>query len=229
MDIINSLLGDEDLSQFVPALQDLTGLLEWLLRLAVYIGPLTLLVMGIIYVVFPPKEATHKAGFRTYFGMGSIPAWRFSQLVGGGVIAILGLVLTIIAMSNAGTIAGLPVSEGALAAIALIKGQIIATAIVYAVLFLVMAVLFTRDGRCRFKKLKLPFFSRLLPPEPAKEDVPAEQEEAQEEEAAGEEEVYVDESEFLPEFYQEESAPITADDIFIEGIHDQEEPEQSVF
>ena len=150
MDIIKTLLNDLDPTALVPELDSLTFWLHTLLRIAVTVGPVTLLVMGVVYVVAPPKEATHKAGFRTYFGMGSIQAWRFSQLFGGAAIALLGLVLTIISRVNVGGYDNMALMDAAMAAIALIKGQIISTAIVYAVLFLAMAVLFTRSGDCRF-------------------------------------------------------------------------------
>ena len=129
MDIINSLLNDLDLTALVPELDTLTGWLQLLLQVAANVGPVTLLVMGIIYVVAPPKEATHKAGFRTYFGMGSIQAWRFSQLTCGAAIALLGLVLTIISLANSGGYAGMPIMEAALSAIELVKGQVISAAV----------------------------------------------------------------------------------------------------
>lgn len=208
MDFINTLINDLDLTGLVPELDTLTGWLQLLLQVAVKAGPVTMLVMGIIYVVAPPKEATHKAGFRTYFGMGSIQAWRVTQLFGGAAIALTGLVLTIIALIQSGGIAGQSLTEGALAAIELVKGQIICAAVLYVVLFLAAAVVFDRSGRCRFG-WKLPF---------AVEEAPAVTEEAPEaEEAEAPEEIYV------PEFYQEESSePLRVEDIVIEGITDEE-------
>lgn len=209
MDIINSLLNDLDLTALVPELDSLTFWLQTLLRMAAIAGPVTLLIMGIIYVVAPPKEATHKAGYRTYFGMGSIQAWRFSQFYGGAVIALLGLVLTIISMVTSGGYGEMPMMEAALSAIALIKGQIISAAIIYVVLFIAMAVLFDRSGNCRFS-FRIPFYT---PVAPAVQEAPV---------AEQEEEQYVQE-EFAPEFYTEETtAPLRVEDIVIEGITDEE-------
>ena len=207
MDIINSLLNDLDLTALVPELETLTGWLQLLLQVAANVGPVTLLVMGIIYLVAPPKEATHKAGFRTYFGMGSIQAWRFSQLTCGGAIALLGLVLTIISLINSGGYAGMQIMEAALSVIGLVKGQIISAAVLYVLMFIAMAVIFDRQGKCRFG-WKLPFAVEEAPvieeaPEPEAEELP--------------------EEEYVPEFYQEESTgPLQVEDIVIEGLSDEE-------
>ena len=207
MDIINSLLNDLDLTALVPELDTLTGWLQLLLQVAANVGPVTLLVMGIIYVVAPPKEATHKAGFRTYFGMGSIQAWRFSQLTCGAAIALLGLVLTIISLANSGGYAGMPIMEAALSAIELVKGQVISAAVLYVVMFIAMAVIFDRNGKCRFD-WKLPF---AVEEAPVTEEVPEQEEEE------------IPEEEYVPEFYQEESTgPLQVEDIVIEGLSDEE-------
>ena len=60
------------------------------------ITPLILLVLGLIYILIPPKEANHHAGFRTYFGMGSVEAWRFTQRIAGLAWTALGGLLTIV-------------------------------------------------------------------------------------------------------------------------------------
>ena len=45
---------------------------------------------------FTPREANHYIGYRCYFGMGSVQAWRFTQRFAGLVFGILGLVLTVV-------------------------------------------------------------------------------------------------------------------------------------
>ena len=213
MEIINTLLGDLDPSVLVPELDTLTGWLQLILSLAANVGPIAMLIMGIIYVVAPPKEATHKAGFRTYFGMGSIQAWRFSQLPCGGAIALMGLVLTIIAKINSEAYALMPIAEGALATIELVKGQIISIAVLYVVMFIAMAVIFDSKGKCRFG-WKLPFATQ-APPTPEEEEDALLPEEEEEETLAVEE--------LFPEYFREESAgPLQVEDIVIEGISDEE-------
>ena len=50
------------------------------------------------YYFLSPKEANHRLGYRTYFGMGSVPAWKFTQKLAGMVWGGLGAVLTLVAI-----------------------------------------------------------------------------------------------------------------------------------
>ena len=96
MDAIIALFENFDLTAFVPELDTLLGKLELATRIAVMIGPLILLGLGLWYFLFPPKEANHRAGFRTLFGMGSVEAWQFTQRLAGICFSILGFLLTVI-------------------------------------------------------------------------------------------------------------------------------------
>ena len=58
------------------------------------IGPVLLILLGLTYLFLAPKEANHYLGYRCYFGMGSVQAWRFTQKLSGIVLGGLGLVLT---------------------------------------------------------------------------------------------------------------------------------------
>ena len=80
----------------------LTGTVATLTRLAVLVGPIVLLVMGILYFFAAPKEANYHFGYRCYFGMGSEEAWRFTQRLAGIIWAVLGLVLTIVMLIVSG-------------------------------------------------------------------------------------------------------------------------------
>ena len=96
MNKITALLDNLDFSKLVPELDALLSKIPSVVTVAVMTGPLLLLALGLLYLFAPPKEANHKAGFRTYFGMGSIPAWRFTQRVAGVGLGGLGLILTIV-------------------------------------------------------------------------------------------------------------------------------------
>lgn len=89
-------LSDFDIDAFLPELDTVVGKLELAVRLAVIVGPLIMLALGLWYFFLPPKEANHSAGYRTYFGMGSVEAWRFTQKIAGIVWGGLGLLLTVI-------------------------------------------------------------------------------------------------------------------------------------
>lgn len=96
MDSIIALFENFDLTAFVPELDTLLGKLELVTRIAVMIGPLILLGLGLWYFLSPPKEANHYAGFRTLWGMGSVEAWQFTQRIAGIAFSVLGFVLTVV-------------------------------------------------------------------------------------------------------------------------------------
>ena len=85
-----------DVESSLPELNNVIGWFETLARIAVLVGPLLILVLGLIYYFAPPKEANHKHGYRFYWGMGSVEAWQFTQRVAGAIWSVLGLVLSVI-------------------------------------------------------------------------------------------------------------------------------------
>ena len=95
MDFITKLF-DLDLSKFVPEMPAFLGGLRALLVLAILIGPILLVALGAMYLLRPAPEANFKYGFRTYFGMGSIEAWQFSQKIAGLAFGGLGAVLLLV-------------------------------------------------------------------------------------------------------------------------------------
>ena len=93
---LKSLMDDFDPASLLPELDSIMGWIQFIVRLAVVIGPVVLLVMGLAYLFMSPKEANYYFGYRCFFGMGSVEAWRFSQRLAGIVWGLLGLVLTIV-------------------------------------------------------------------------------------------------------------------------------------
>lgn len=93
---LTALLEGFDLTKIVPDLDTFLGRLEMTVRLAVLIGPLVLLGLGIWYYFAPPKEANHLAGFRSYISMGSVEVWRYAQRIAGMIWGVLGAGLTVI-------------------------------------------------------------------------------------------------------------------------------------
>ena len=96
MNKITELMDSMDLSNLVPELGGLMSKASSIAAWAVMIGPLVLLVLGLLYLFKPPTEANHRFGFRTYFGMGSIEAWRYTQRLAGLIFSGLGILLTVI-------------------------------------------------------------------------------------------------------------------------------------
>jgi len=143
----------ENLGYLIPKLNTLSGWVQWLISLAVRIGPICILVLGLIYLFIPPKEANRKAGYRTIFGMGSITAWHFTQRVAGCLMTVIGAVLTISAYITAAKLAKLDLMDMAYKAFQVVKGQAICALIIYVFMFVLTALVFDYDGNCRFPSL----------------------------------------------------------------------------
>ncbi len=96
MDALKGLFSDFDFGALIPQVDTVLGWVELICRLTVMAGPLLLLGFGLLYLLAPPKEANHNAGYRFWWGMASLDAWQFTQKLAGLVWSGLGLVLTIV-------------------------------------------------------------------------------------------------------------------------------------
>ena len=100
LDSITSFFDNFELGGFLPDLGTLLGKLELVMRILVMAGPVVMVIMGLLYLFAAPKEANHHFGYRCFFGMGSVDAWRYTQRVAGiawtGMGAILAVVMLII-------------------------------------------------------------------------------------------------------------------------------------
>lgn len=96
MEKITAFFDSIDLAKLVPELDTLLGKVQTVTTVALLIGPILMLAFGLWFFFLPPKEANHQAGFRTWFGMGSVAAWRFTQRLAGIVWGGLGLILTVV-------------------------------------------------------------------------------------------------------------------------------------
>ena len=208
MEKITELLNTFSLEKYIPKLDTLMGWVQWLVSLAVRVGPICILVLGLIYLLIPPKEANRKAGFRTYFGMGSVIAWNVTQRIAGILMIPFGLILTIIAYKKVGAFPGYDLMTMAHVAFETVKSQVICALILYVLMFLMTAVLFNRNGDCRFGEKVSNLLCKLVPKKVLAEVYVKEAVTAEDEEVFAEEE--------LSE--AEENKPITADDIVIEEL-----------
>ena len=94
IDSIKEMMDAFDPASLLPELADIFGFLTTVCQIAVMIAPILLLGLGLAYLFFAPREANYYFGYRCYFGMGSVEAWRFTQRVAGIVLGALGLILT---------------------------------------------------------------------------------------------------------------------------------------
>ena len=108
---IKVLMDNFDPASLLPDLTTVVGKVEFITRIAVMVGPIVLLTLGILYFFAAPKEANYRFGYRCYFGMGSEEAWRFTQRFAGLVWGVLGLVLTVVMLIITGSFAGNPIMD----------------------------------------------------------------------------------------------------------------------
>jgi len=93
---IKAMLDGFDPAALLPDLSKVFGSLAPLCRIAVLIGPVVILLLGLSYLILTPKEANYYLGYRCYFGMGSEYAWRYTQRLAGWLFTVTGLVLTVV-------------------------------------------------------------------------------------------------------------------------------------
>ena len=109
IDDLKTLMDEFEPGTLLPELDTVMGKMELIMRIAVIIGPIVLLTLGLAYLFLPPKEANHYFGYRCYFGMGSVDAWRFTQRLAGIVWSVLGLGLTVVMLMTSGGFRGMEV------------------------------------------------------------------------------------------------------------------------
>ena len=152
---IKSLMDGFDPAALLPDLSDLFGSLASLCRFAVMIGPVVLLILGLAYLFFAPREANYYFGYRCYFGMGSVQAWRFTQRMAGMLFGGVGLILTIVMYVISGSFAEMEVTDMVWkAAGCLVWQAIIALVLTFLVNFLAFFFFDAKGGPRRRKKEK---------------------------------------------------------------------------
>ena len=90
------LVNDFDFAKIMPELDSVMGWIDLFVRICVLAAPVALLFFGLWWLVLPPKEANHHFGYRCYFGMGSVNAWRYTQRLAGILFTGVGLILTLV-------------------------------------------------------------------------------------------------------------------------------------
>ena len=149
---IKSLLDGVDPAALLPDLSGLLGSLETVCRWAVMLGPVILLVMGLMYLFLSPKEANYYFGYRTYFGMGSVHAWRFTQRIAGVILGGLGLILTVIRLVISGGFGKMEVMDMVWKAVSCLVWEAVLALIANLTIAGAAATTFDRNGEYRKKK-----------------------------------------------------------------------------
>lgn len=153
MDIISSILdGLDNAGKIVPELDKLLGGIHRWISIFLMIAPVCMLILGLTYLFLPPKEANHHVGYRTYFGMGSVKAWKHTQMIAGIVYGGVGLVLGVIMLIFCLKTRGQGSAEFVVTAIKWLIAQIIIVLVIYLGLFVYTAIVFDRHGNRRRDK-----------------------------------------------------------------------------
>ena len=103
---IKEFMDGFDPAALLPSIDSIVGKVQLLCTIAILAAPIIMLVMGLAYLFFSPKEANYYFGYRTAFGMGSVSAWRHTQKVAGLIFGGLGLMLTILMLMLCLTLSG---------------------------------------------------------------------------------------------------------------------------
>lgn len=138
-----------DPAALLPNLSEIFGSLATVCRWAVMIGPLVLLVLGLAYLLLSPKEANYYFGYRCYYGMGSVQAWRFTQRFAGIVLGGSGLALTIWMYLASSSFAGMDVTAMVWQAVDYLVVQAIVAFLANMTINLTALIRFNRRGEYR--------------------------------------------------------------------------------
>lgn len=196
MDKLAELVTNFDMANFMPELDSVIGWVELLSRIAVMAGPVLVLIFGLIYFFIPPKEANHSLGYRFYWGMGSIPAWRFTQRLAGLVWMGMGLILSVIMLLICNGFRGMDTPAMVEDAITCLLWELGVITVVCLAIDVVVLLRYDRKGRVRPNTIiRVP--DRFLGIDITEEEEP--------EEAYPEDEY--PEEEYIDEEYPEEALP----------------------
>ena len=109
MNVLSSLMQGFELENFLPGMSSyLGGFIFWMFFLML-IGPVVMILLGVLYRFYPRQELNHKLGFRLHHKITAANVWAYTQnlagmaymLVGGvlaGLSIVIGTVLAIISV-----------------------------------------------------------------------------------------------------------------------------------
>ena len=149
IDSIKAIMDGFDPASLLPELSEIFTTLPGICRLCVMIGPLVLLALGLAYLFFAPKEANWYFGYRCYYGMGSVYAWRFTQRFAGVVLSVTGIALSIIMFVLSANFGSMDVTDMVWKALELLLWEAGITLAANVAINLAAALRFDRKGRHR--------------------------------------------------------------------------------
>jgi hypothetical protein len=95
----------------LPEMGGFLGDIRFYLCLFLLLVPVIMVIMGALRFFRPAAEANHSVGYRTFFGMGSVYAWRVTQWVSGVVFLGVGGLLLLLAIIQCFVMGGKEVGD----------------------------------------------------------------------------------------------------------------------
>ena len=152
IDSIKALLDGVDPAALLPDLSKVFDSLVPLCRIAVLVGPVVLLLLGLSYLFLTPKEANYYLGYRCYFGMGSEYAWRFTQRLAGWLFTAVGLTLTVVMFAISVSFTYMQLPDMVWKAVSCLVVELIAAVVLILTVNLSAMYHFDRKGKHRKKR-----------------------------------------------------------------------------
>ena len=146
---IKELMDAFDPASLLPELDTIFGAVTALCQIAVMIAPILLLILGVAYLIFAPKEANYYFGYRCYYGMGSVEAWQFTQRFAGILLGGAGLILSGIMLLVSRGFAGMDAMDMVWKAFRCLIWQGAIALAVNLIVWIVTAIRFDGKGRLR--------------------------------------------------------------------------------
>lgn len=149
---LKDLINNFDPVSYLP---DIASIMSWaslFARICILVAPAVMLLCGLRYLIFPPREANHEAGYRFYFGMGSVEAWRFTQLLAGIVWTLIGLGLSIAMYLIGKDFPNMELGPMVDKSVICIFWQIVLILLSYFSINLTLIIRYNRHGDVRWKK-----------------------------------------------------------------------------
>ena len=152
IDSIKEIMDGFDPASLLPELDTIFGKVELACRIVLMLGPVLLFLLGLVYLFLTPKEANHYIGYRCYFGMGSVNAWRFTQRLAGIVFGSLGLILGIVMLLTVASFRQMELDAMVWKAAKCLGWEAVLALLAHVGVTITAAVLFDRKGNFRRKK-----------------------------------------------------------------------------
>lgn len=141
------------LDAIIPKLDDMLKDMRLWIGIAMLVGPIFVICKGVFYILLAPKEANHRLGYRTYFGMGSVPAWRFTQRFAGIVWGSMGLIFGIAALVTVNQLSDIPM-EAMTTALNMVIAEAIGAVVAVLSIEITVLVRYDMNGNVRWRKRK---------------------------------------------------------------------------